>query len=110
MNVDKIYFVVENNALHPQLSNNSFLLFPLAKIYLVNFSIGHIPIITLLMGLSRIYLLAHYPTDVIAGVIVGTISSVVAYYITKFIYFLLLKWQNVKLFNFILDFDLKIKK
>ncbi|MBO5852077.1 MAG: phosphatase PAP2 family protein [Clostridia bacterium] len=71
----------------------------------------YIPIVvTLLMGLARIYLLAHYPTDVIAGIIVGIISSIVAYFITKLIYFVLIKWKNIKLFDFILNFDLKIKK
>lgn len=43
-------------------------------------------ILAILMGISRIYLLAHYPTDVIAGLIVGAIAGVSAYYLTKLAY------------------------
>ncbi|MGL5616453.1 MAG: phosphatase PAP2 family protein [Sarcina sp.] len=35
-------------------------------------------VLAILIGLSRIYLLAHYPTDVIAGVIVGTVCFYIA--------------------------------
>lgn len=71
----------------------------------------YIPIIiTLLMGLARVYLLAHYPTDVIAGLIVGAISGVFAYYITKLIYLILEKYKDKKVFEFILNFDFKLIK
>lgn len=71
----------------------------------------YIPIIvSLLMGLARVYLLAHYPTDVIAGFVVGIISGVIAYYITKLIYFVSEKYKDKKFFDFVLNFDLKIKK
>ncbi len=68
----------------------------------------YIPVIVVvLMGLARIYLLAHYPTDVIAGIIVGVISGVVAYYITKLICNICEKHKDKKLFNFILEFDIR---
>ncbi len=67
-------------------------------------------IVTLLMGLARVYLLAHYPTDVIAGIIVGIISGAIAYYITKLIYLILNKYKDKKLFDFILNFDLTFNK
>ena len=60
-----------------------------------------------LMGASRNYLMVHYPTDVIAGLIVGTIGAVAAFFITKLIYFVLEKYRNVKLFAFALDFDIR---
>ena len=60
----------------------------------------------LLMGLSRVYLIAHYATDVIAGIVVGMISGVISYFITKLIYHLLNKYQDKKFFNFVLNFDI----
>ena len=60
----------------------------------------------ILMGVSRIYLMAHYTTDVFAGIIVGALSAIIAYYITKFIYYILNKYSNKKIFNFMLEFDL----
>lgn len=60
----------------------------------------------LLMGVSRVYLIAHYTTDVIAGIVVGAISGVIAWAITKLIYFFLLKYQNKKFCDFILKWDI----
>ncbi len=66
--------------------------------------VGFIGVI--LMGVSRVYLIAHYATDVIVGIIVGALSAVIAYYITKLIYFILYKYSYKKFFNFVLEFDL----
>ena len=67
-----------------------------------------IPIIaTIFMGISRVYLLAHYPTDVIAGIIVGIISGILAYFITLLIYKITNRYKDKKFFNFLLNFDLK---
>ena len=35
-------------------------------------------IFALLMGISRIYLVVHYPSDVVGGLIIGTIAGVIA--------------------------------
>ena len=64
----------------------------------------------LLMGISRIYLLAHYPSDVLAGIIVGAISAVVAFYITKLIYIFLNKHKDNKFCEFVLNKGLNLKK
>ncbi|MBR6839461.1 MAG: phosphatase PAP2 family protein [Oscillospiraceae bacterium] len=40
----------------------------------------------LLMMIARNYLMAHYPTDVLAGVLIGVGSAFIAYYITQFIF------------------------
>ena len=38
------------------------------------------------MGVSRNYLIVHYATDIIAGFIVGTIASVISYFINKLVW------------------------
>ena len=58
------------------------------------------------MGISRIYLIAHYATDVIAGIIVGAIAGVIAYIITNFIYRLLNKYSDKKFCDFLLNWSL----
>ena len=40
-------------------------------------------IFAFLMGIARIYLCVHFPSDVLAGVIVGVVSSIIAYWISK---------------------------
>ena len=39
-----------------------------------------------LMMIARNYLMAHYPTDVLAAAIIGTASAFISYYITQFIF------------------------
>ena len=39
-----------------------------------------------LMALARNYLVAHYPSDVLFGALIGVVSAVIAYYITQLIY------------------------
>lgn len=41
--------------------------------------------IALLIALSRIYLCVHYPTDVIAGSILGVVFAIITYYIFRLI-------------------------
>ncbi len=41
------------------------------------------PVFSALVGLSRIYLMVHYTTDVIGGLIVGTFAGIMGYVIMK---------------------------
>lgn len=36
-----------------------------------------------LIAISRLYLYVHYPTDILGGIIVGSLSGVLAYFLTK---------------------------
>lgn len=58
-----------------------------------------------LMAASRNYFMVHYPTDVIAGAVVGTIGGIIAYFITLGIYRVLQNNAERKFFRFALEFD-----
>ena len=65
-------------------------------------------VIVLLMMISRTYLMAHYPSDVVAAMIIGVLSGVISWFITQLIFrFLNRKRNKVPLFGFILDFDIR---
>lgn len=63
------------------------------------------PVFSALVGLSRIYLMVHYVTDVIGGVFVGTFAGIMGYLIMKTI---LEKTKNTKFAEF--DLANKFKK
>ena len=56
-----------------------------------------------LMAFCRVYLVVHFTTDVIAGLIVGTIASVCAFYLVKLFYNWLEKRPKSKITNFVLN-------
>ena len=63
------------------------------------------PVFSALVGLSRIYLMVHYVTDVIGGVFVGVFAGVMGYLIMKAI---MKKTENTKFAEF--DLIEKFKK
>ncbi len=64
-------------------------------------------IIVLLMGFSRNYLIAHYPSDVLFAMIIRAASGVIAWYITLFIFNTLLCYEDAPFCDFCLNFDIR---
>ena len=60
----------------------------------------------IIMMAARNYLMVHYPTDVIAGVVVGAVGAVAAFFTVKGIFALLEKISDKKLVAFALGFDI----
>ena len=60
----------------------------------------------LLMGASRIYLMVHYTSDVLAGLVAGTLGGVAAYFITRLIFKKVEAHSDKKFCRFLLEFDL----
>lgn len=44
---------------------------------------------------SRVYLMVHYATDVLAGLVVGIVAGVLGYLIAKFVVKFILKRQSL---------------
>ena len=65
-------------------------------------------VIVVLMAISRNYLMAHYPSDVLVACFVGLFSGFAAWFIANLIYRFLEAHDDVALFSFVLDFDLPI--
>ena len=63
-----------------------------------------------LMGASRNYLMVHYPSDVIGGVIVGGAAGIIAVFLARLIFDSLERHRENKVCAALLDADLKIGK
>ncbi len=62
------------------------------------------------MALSRCYLMAHYPSDVLAAALVGLLSAAVAWAITCAIYAVLIRTAGTPFSRFVLTFDVRRRK
>lgn len=58
-----------------------------------------------IMMVARNYLMAHYPSDVLVGAIIGTASAFIAYYIAKFIFDFLYINRRKSWCSFLLNFS-----
>lgn len=63
-------------------------------------------IFVFMMCLSRIYLIVHYATDVIVGVMVGGVSGTIAFFLSKYLFSLLIKHKDKRACKFMLDSDI----
>ena len=61
----------------------------------------------LLMVISRNYLMAHYPSDVLFAALIGLASAAVAWLITRLIFRLLRRYREVPFCAFVLGFDVR---
>ena len=64
-------------------------------------------IFAVVMGITRVYICVHYPSDILGGLLVGFIAGLVSYIIVNAVC-----KSNAKLFKWFFDFDLfkKLKK
>ena len=62
-------------------------------------------LVVLLMGVSRCYLMAHFPSDVLAGILVGLVSALIAWLIAKLIFDYFEDNDDLPFFEFVLYFD-----
>ncbi len=63
-------------------------------------------IFVVLTAFSRVYLIVHYFTDIIGGLIVGGISGVIGYYLAKLIFNAFEKHKDKRACEFILESDI----
>lgn len=59
----------------------------------------------IVMGITRIYLCVHFPSDVLGGLLIGFIAGAISFIIVKFI-----SNSKIKLFQWFFNFDLFKKK
>ena len=59
------------------------------------------------MALSRCYLMAHYPSDVLAAACIGLASAAIAWGITNAIYAVLTRTAGMRFSHFVLTFDIR---
>lgn len=72
--------LIKNPSQYSFPSGHTATSFAVATVVMVLFPVGFIPtlILACLIGFSRMYLLVHYPTDVLAGIIFGILCGIIA--------------------------------
>lgn len=65
-------------------------------------------LVVLFMCISRNYLMAHYPSDVLFAALVGAASAFIAFFISKLIFRFLEEHEDKPLFEFLLSADLPL--
>ncbi len=60
-----------------------------------------------IMMFARVYLIAHYPSDCIAGVIIGGIAGIISTCLVYYLYKVIEEKCNVKFFKWCINFDIR---
>ena len=63
-------------------------------------------LLSFLVGISRIYLVVHYPTDVIFGLIVGSLSAMISFFVIKGVKKIILSNSEKTFCRYFLSFDI----
>ncbi len=59
-----------------------------------------------LTALSRMYLVVHYPTDILGGILAGLTAAIVGYFLVKWLSKTLQQHENIPAVRLLLQFDL----
>ncbi|MBQ3219577.1 MAG: phosphatase PAP2 family protein [Clostridia bacterium] len=63
-------------------------------------------LVAIFMAFTRVYLIVHYTTDVIAGLIIGAIAGTISFFVTKLLFSKLEKFNEKPFCNFALNVDI----
>lgn len=58
------------------------------------------PLIAFFVGVSRVYLMVHYATDVIASYVIGIVAAILGYYLAKLVCFIIGRSKADEKFDF----------
>ena len=74
------YLLIENPPHYSFPSGHTTASFAVAAVFMCMCQTWYLPVLlyALLISFSRLYLLVHYPSDVIAGILIGTVCGLVA--------------------------------
>ena len=64
----------------------------------------------LVMGASRIYLVVHYPSDVVGGIIVGSVTALLGYFLATKLFSTFEKYKCDKFCSFMLYADVRYQR
>jgi len=81
------YLLIENPPHYSFPSGHTTASFAVAAVIMIMCPTIYTPVVlyAAMISLSRLYLLVHYPTDVLAGIVIGTVCGLVSIPIAQFI-------------------------
>lgn len=61
----------------------------------------------IVMGATRNYLMVHYPSDVIGGMVIGGVAALLAFFTVRWLFDLMAKNSELRFCNFMLNSDIR---